>query len=732
MLEHAVNDESALAGGYLFVAKCSDGSLYIGFGGNLENSLRDINLGRGAVWSRKKRPVTLLRSWPFESRLASLRASDAARRLPDDQKQALIEGRLNPYKLPLKQVNTWRDVVCERCGKNRRTRNVNRDVCDPCYKKEPKSQCSRCHRVRHDIVHNSGLCGRCFSQPESVCANCSDIHFIVNQDFKLCKKCHQKLRSKLLPKVECSRCGEVKTPSSAKRPICKRCAAWSIRSISECGQCHVKKPLRSKSKNLCRLCYNNFLAPKSLRKYTETYSSPYTYNNHIFGLLASSIDWDSVTEFENRRLRVFGRFLLNKQLDKPLTWDVIYDALPPLKGSRGLNLKLIRSCLFACGHILAAKGEIESQYDYTLRRYALMPISRAPAYAQNILSRFVRWLEEKLVKPVSIRDHMEAVTSFWSWCDQRGIKLPEGVRVADFNNYLVTLSVQWECVICGDKAALDPLDRIPPQTCNRCSAICSFIETKRYAIETIRKECGKLRVFFDWARINHLVIANPIKHKIKPLAPTIRHYPLGVIEKLAAKIADPELDPTEALALYLIIFHAYSIWELQHAQIPTAVPADKSVSRPTIADASYLIVPKPAPSRGKHTPGRPETRVDFAPEAEWCLRPLLKRYEEQRRLRAKNQNNLYVFITGRSGLYNKPVNHEYIKNIVHRASVKILGARVSPGMLRKTSGIIFTECGSASDLREMGWSREQGLAYEWHQRIVVNPNSSKAVVAGRE
>src|SRR4051812_19255218 len=45
MLEQVVNDERALAGGYLFVAKCSDGSLYIGFGGNLENSLRDINLG---------------------------------------------------------------------------------------------------------------------------------------------------------------------------------------------------------------------------------------------------------------------------------------------------------------------------------------------------------------------------------------------------------------------------------------------------------------------------------------------------------------------------------------------------------------------------------------------------------------------------------------------------------------------------------------------------------------
>ncbi|AUB42508.1 Site-specific recombinase XerD [Nostoc flagelliforme CCNUN1] len=86
----------------------------------------------------------------------------------------------------------------------------------------------------------------------------------------------------------------------------------------------------------------------------------------------------------------------------------------------------------------------------------------------------------------------------------------------------------------------------------------------------------------------------------------------------------PNAEPLEAFVLYLIIFHALSVWELQHAEIPTVLSLQKSIIPLSLPDAYYIIVPRPKPSRGSRTPGRPSTHLDF-PEiaSSWAQREIV-------------------------------------------------------------------------------------------------------------
>lgn len=708
---------------FLYIAKCADGTLYVGYTRDLEKGMRELNLGRGAAWSRQRRPISLVASWSYESLPAARRVAVAIRLKPDEDKLAFVRGDAHPGEIRFERtLKPSRSITCTKCGKQRNTVLTARDVCITCYNKEPGVRCSRCNRMSHLIVSDTGLCAYCFNHPISQCANCSRTRAVYDKDPSLCRACYDTRRKKLRPKVTCSGCGKVAIPDVVTRAICKNCLAKERMSREQCRRCHKDKFIFRKGKSLCRQCYIDTSAPQSLTKYVTSYTTPHPYNKKIFDLLVGALKWESVIYSTECRVRAFGRFLQNNRLVAPLTWNVIYESLPPFADRLNrTNIKHVRSCLIDCGHLLAAQGEMESRTQFMQKRGALLPAAKAPSYAQPIIDSFVTWLEGRRAKPVSIGDHLASLTSFWSWCDRRGIRLPEGVRAADFENYLVTLYEQWRCSACEVTTEVNPFNRTPPRVCLFCNAIDSTIKIRRYAQHTVRQERSKLRVFFDWAKINRLVIANPIKRKVKAPAPTIHHYPPEVLEALAADLLNPEADPTEALILYLIIFHAFSIWELRHAQLPTVSVVNSEISSVTLEEAYYLIVPRPEPSLGKLSPGRPSTRVDFIPELEDSLKPLLRRVEEQRKQRVKNINNRYLLVCSTSSVRAEPVNRSIIIGAVSRASARVLGAHVTPGMLRKTTGIIFTECGGPTALNELGWSEEQAWGYNWQQRIIIQP-----------
>jgi len=127
-------------------------------------------------------------------------------------------------------------------------------------------------------------------------------------------------------------------------------------------------------------------------------------------------------------------------------------------------------------------------------------------------------------------------------------------------------------------------------------------------------------------QVQQNALVNPVQRQAFAPSPTIRHYAPEVIEGLCSYVPAPDANPEEALVLYFIIFHALSVWELQHAQLPNLYPLHKGIASPTLAEAYHIRVPGSAPSLGDRSPGRPSIQVDFPEAAVLWLRPLLERY----------------------------------------------------------------------------------------------------------
>jgi len=163
------------------------------------------------------------------------------------------------------------------------------------------------------------------------------------------------------------------------------------------------------------------------------------------------------------------------------------------------------------------------------------------------------------------------------------------------------------------------------------------------------------------------------------------------------------------------------VWELRHAQLPTVFSLRQDILPPKLAEAYYVIVPKPTPSLGDRSPGRPDVRVDFPAKAAPWLKPLLERFERQREQTVGNPRNRYLLIAPNKARHNTPVGHVFIWEIVRIASTRVLGAACNPAMLRKTAAVMFADRVGAGILRWMGWDDQQAFAYTWAAREMLQP-----------
>ena len=78
---------------YTYILKCSDGSLYTGWTNHLEERVKDHNEGRGAKYTRGRRPVELVYYERLETKEEALRREYAIKQMNRTQKLLLIEGR---------------------------------------------------------------------------------------------------------------------------------------------------------------------------------------------------------------------------------------------------------------------------------------------------------------------------------------------------------------------------------------------------------------------------------------------------------------------------------------------------------------------------------------------------------------------------------------------------------------------------------------------------------------
>jgi putative endonuclease len=67
---------------FLYVVRCADDTLYTGIATDVERRLTEHNEGpKGAKYTRARRPVELLATWPYDDRSAASSAEHAFKRL---------------------------------------------------------------------------------------------------------------------------------------------------------------------------------------------------------------------------------------------------------------------------------------------------------------------------------------------------------------------------------------------------------------------------------------------------------------------------------------------------------------------------------------------------------------------------------------------------------------------------------------------------------------------------
>jgi putative endonuclease len=77
-------------GWQVYLLRCADGSLYTGIARDAGARLADHNAGRGAKYTRGRRPVTLVYTEAAADRAAALKREHAIKQLPRAAKHALI------------------------------------------------------------------------------------------------------------------------------------------------------------------------------------------------------------------------------------------------------------------------------------------------------------------------------------------------------------------------------------------------------------------------------------------------------------------------------------------------------------------------------------------------------------------------------------------------------------------------------------------------------------------
>ncbi|MEJ5203172.1 MAG: GIY-YIG nuclease family protein [Anaerolineales bacterium] len=76
---------------YCYILQCADGTFYTGWTTNLKRRVSQHNRGRGAYYTRSRRPVHLVYAEELPNRSSAMRREQGIKRLSHLQKQRLIE-----------------------------------------------------------------------------------------------------------------------------------------------------------------------------------------------------------------------------------------------------------------------------------------------------------------------------------------------------------------------------------------------------------------------------------------------------------------------------------------------------------------------------------------------------------------------------------------------------------------------------------------------------------------
>jgi predicted GIY-YIG superfamily endonuclease len=83
---------------YVYLARCADGTLYVGSTADLEDRLRRHNEGEGGQYTKWRRPVTLIFVEQFATLTKALQRERQIKRWTREKKLALAAGDLETLR----------------------------------------------------------------------------------------------------------------------------------------------------------------------------------------------------------------------------------------------------------------------------------------------------------------------------------------------------------------------------------------------------------------------------------------------------------------------------------------------------------------------------------------------------------------------------------------------------------------------------------------------------------
>jgi len=76
---------------FIYIVRCADGTLYTGWTTDVERRVAQHNAGRGARYTRMRRPVALVYREEAPDRSTAMRREVAIKKLDRERKERLVE-----------------------------------------------------------------------------------------------------------------------------------------------------------------------------------------------------------------------------------------------------------------------------------------------------------------------------------------------------------------------------------------------------------------------------------------------------------------------------------------------------------------------------------------------------------------------------------------------------------------------------------------------------------------
>lgn len=75
---------------YVYILKCSDGTLYTGYTVDLDNRIKKHNLGKASKYTRIRRPVQMIYYEEYDCKSSALKRESEIKRMKREDKVKLI------------------------------------------------------------------------------------------------------------------------------------------------------------------------------------------------------------------------------------------------------------------------------------------------------------------------------------------------------------------------------------------------------------------------------------------------------------------------------------------------------------------------------------------------------------------------------------------------------------------------------------------------------------------